>query len=70
MFVYLLKEYSDDLHTTLGVFASQDKACAVAKDVAYMADLQPEDSNGLNIVEYCNNHYDHVVWVEEAQLIV
>ena len=69
MVVYLLHEYKDDLHTTLGVFASNNKACSVAKDVAYMAGLRVEDSKGLNVIEYCNNDYDHVVWVEEARVI-
>lgn len=69
MVVYLLHEYKDDLHTTLGVFASSNKACSGAKDVAIMAGLELQNQGGLAIIEYCNNDYDHVVWVEEAVVI-
>lgn len=69
MVVYLLHEYEGDLHSTLGVFLSKSKAISVARDVANMAGLDLQDSEGLNTVEYCNNDYDHVVWVEEAVVI-
>lgn len=69
MVVYLLHEYKDDLHTTLGVFGSKDKASSVARDVSTMAKLELQNEGGLAIVEYCNNDYDHVVWVEEEVVI-
>ena len=69
MVVYLLHEYKDDLHTTLGVFANKSKASSVAKDVSIMAGLELQNQDGLAIVEYCNNDYDHVVWVEEEVVI-
>jgi hypothetical protein len=68
MVVYLLHEWIDDLHTTLGVFASKSKASSVAKDISNMAGLELQN-DGLAIVEYCNNDYDHVVWVEEMDVI-
>jgi hypothetical protein len=68
MVVYLLHEYEGDLHTTLGVFASKSKASSVAKDISNMAGLELQN-DGLAIVEYCNNDYDHVVWVEEMDVI-
>jgi hypothetical protein len=68
MVVYLLHEWQDDLHTTLGVFASKSKASSVARDVSTMAKLELQN-DGLAIVEYSNNSYDHVVWVEEMEVI-
>jgi hypothetical protein len=68
MKVYLLHEYKDDLHACLGVFVSKTKASSVARDISNMADLELQN-DGLAIVEYCNNDYNHVVWVEEMDLI-
>lgn len=69
MVVYLVHEYSDELHTTLGVFGSADKAISVARDVACMAGLLPQDEGGFVLAEYCDDNYDHVVWVEEAKVV-
>jgi len=68
MVVYLLHEYNDDLHACLGVFVSKSKASSVARDISNMAGLELQD-DGLAIVEYSNNDYDHVVWVEEMDVI-
>lgn len=69
MVVYLLHEYEGDLHATLGVFATLSKASSVARDVSTMAGLELQNQDGLAIVEYYNHSYDHVVWVEEMEVI-
>jgi hypothetical protein len=84
MVVYLLHEYVEDLHSVLAVYQSVDKAVASARGIAEYAGLYEleEDSDtaidygtfssnpsGSIMIEFSNDQYDAVVWVESMEVI-
>ena len=72
MKVYLVHECSEELHSVLAVYASVDSAIACVESIAYQHGLQPtleEDCLDGQIVEYANDSYTTVVWVEEMGVL-
>jgi hypothetical protein len=70
MKVYLLHEYADDLHGVIAVYQSVDAAVACCKGLALQRNLTVEsvDTAGV-IIEYSDNSYCNIVWVEEMGVI-
>lgn len=70
MVVYLLREYAEDLHSVLAVYQSVDAAIASCKGIALQngLDVESVDTAGV-IVEYSNEQYNSIVWVESMSVI-
>jgi hypothetical protein len=70
MVVYLLHEYVEDLHSVLAVYQSVDAAIACCKGLALQRNLTVEsvDTAGV-IIEYSDDSYCNIVWVEEMGVI-
>ena len=72
MKVYVVHEFTEELHSILAVYATVVKAIALAKSIAVnnglevSTDFEPDDTV---VVEYCDDSYDTVVWVAETEVI-